>query len=260
MINVAIIEDEELARRQLKRLLEGTTFDFSIVFEGESVADAITFFNAQQPVDLLFLDIQLSDGLSFDIFKTVAIDTPVIFTTAFNQYTIQAFKQNSIDYLLKPIAPTDLQQALEKFDRLHGNKSVKESAAFNQEQFELLSQLLAPSSSAFKMRFLGKFGNQLHTISTQEIAYFYADDIIVFVVTEAGKRYQLDYKLDQLEQLCDPKLFYRINRKLIIKASAVKHLEKHLNGRYVVQLEPTFTEQVLVSKARVHGFLNWLQS
>lgn len=257
MINVAIIEDEELARRQLKRLLDATETSINVVFEGESVAEAIEFFNTNPSIDLVFLDIQLSDGLSFDIFKSVAIDTPVIFTTAFNQYAIQAFKQNSIDYLLKPIAPDELKQALAKFERLAASK---ETTTLNPEQFNLISQLLAPTANAFKMRFLGKFGNQLHTISTQEIAYFYADDIVVFVVTESGKRFQLDYKLDQLEQLCDPKLFHRINRKLIIKASAVKHLEKHLNGRYAVQLEPTFQEQVLVSKARVHGFLNWLQS
>jgi DNA-binding LytR/AlgR family response regulator len=212
------------------------------------VEDSVAFFREQPSIDLIFMDIQLADGLSFDIFQQVKIDTPVIFTTAWDHYALKAFKVNSIDYLLKPIDETALTEALQKFERIE-----KSSLGY-----DTLVSLLKKEQPNYRKRFLIKAAGRLAFIPVEDAAYFFSDDGNTFIVTKKGERYLLDLTLEELEIQLQPEFFFRINRKMTVGLDSIQRIEPHLSNRLVVDLKPAFDETVFVSRQRVSEFKSWI--
>ena len=253
-MKVLIIEDEPHARNELKRLLAKSKQDIDVVDCIDSVEDAVNWFNNNAVPDLLFLDIQLSDGLSFEIFNHIKIKAPVIFTTAFDEYALQAFKVNSIDYLLKPIKFDELEKAIQKYHSLKDQYNT-EGPGFNALQIEKLLNIYKPS---YKLRFLVKIGDQIKHIDVKNVAFFKAEDNEVLLVTRNNNKYIVDYSLDQLEEHLDPDDFFRATRRYFITVNAIKKISKYFNSRLHLELSPLTDETVLVIRVKVPEFLKWL--
>ena len=216
-MRVLIVEDEPIAAERLQYLLKSCEPDVQIIDQLDSVEDTVSFFRSNRKVDLLLLDIQLADGKCFEIFSKVGIDTPIIFTTAFDEYAIQAFKVRSIDYLLKPIQQSDLQQALHKF------KKVSSSTVLSFDDIAVLKSLLSENKKTFKERFVIKSGNRLQYKLTSEVAYFYADGKTNYLVSKKeNRKYLIDHTLEELESTLDPNLFFRISRKFILAIDSIE--------------------------------------
>ena len=250
MINILIIEDEEPAANRLKKMVTELEPDANVLDNIVSVNSAIAWFKQNPSPDLIFSDIQLSDGLSFDIFKNVAVQCPVIFITAYDQYAIDAFKVNSIDYLLKPIKKDDLQVAINKFKKL--NKS--ESSFDINKMLEVFNQ----PKAGYKTRFIVRYGEHIKTIKIEDAAYFYTEDKINFLITNEGRRYTIDYNLDALESTLDPKTFFRINRQFIISINAISEMFSYSKSRVLVKLNPPSKHETIVSTERSGDFKLWL--
>lgn len=250
MINILIIEDEEPAANRLKKMVTELEPDANVLENIVSINSAIEWFKQNPSPDLIFSDIQLSDGLSFDIFKNVEVQCPVIFITAYDQYAIDAFKVNSIDYLLKPIKKDDLQVAINKFKKLNRSESSldinKVLEVFNQPKAE------------YKTRFIVRYGEHIKTIRIEEAAYFYTEDKINFLTTNEGRRYIIDYNLDALESMLDPKTFFRINRQFIISINAISEMFSYSKSRVLVKLNPASKHETVVSTERSGDFKLWL--
>lgn len=253
-LRVLIFEDENLSAEHLENLIH--RYDPSIELLGiiESVKQGVDWLNKNPHPDLLLMDIQLSDGSCFDVFKQIHLDIPVIFTTAYNEYAIQAFKVNSIDYLLKPIDFQELKLAFEKF-RKQNWKAIQNSDRIYEQLYSRLVQ-----ASQFKRRLLVKVGEQLKQVNVEDIAYFLFDNGMSWAVTFAKTRLPIDYSLDELEQILDPKHFFRINRKFIVKPEAIEKIHSYFNNRLKLHLRPDPESEVLVSRERVQDFKNWLDS
>ena len=243
-----IVEDERFAFVELKRMMEQLRPDYTWVGRTESVADTVLFLK-NNPVELILLDIRLADGNSFEIFEQIQVTIPIIFTTAYDEYAIQAFKLNSIDYLLKPVEEEDLLAALNKLER----QQEKREVAFD---YKKLGQALIGSSK--KDRFLVQFGDSYNFINVNDIAFFYSEDKVVFLHTFSGKKYIIDYALTQLESQLDDKMFFRLSRGIIANINAIKKADKYFNSRLKITLNPDFQQEVLVSRERVPEFLNWI--
>jgi len=249
-MKVLIVEDEIPAQMQLERLLKVHFPDTEILAVLTSVEKATDWLAVNTP-ELIFMDVELSDGQCFEIFKRVDVKAPVIITTAYDQFAIKAFKVNSVDYLLKPIESTEFVKAVEKSSRL--NKS-------SLTDLKALEDLLMKSApKEYKKRFITKQNDHIIVLQVDEIAYFYAEDKATFIVCRAGKRYFSEYSLDNLEDQLDPKSFFRLSRGCIANIQAVKSVSKHFNSRLKIKLEPALTEDILVSRIRVPEFLNWLE-
>lgn len=246
-----IIEDEQPAAKRLSKLVNDRRPDWSIVEVIDSVSTAVNYLNNFEHPDLIFMDIQLSDGLSFDIFTKVDIKTPVIFTTAFDQYALKAFKVNSIDYLLKPIDPEELDRALNQYDRFISQDASIDMAAVQ----KMISSF---QQNEYKSRFLVKMGQALTYVELPDIAYFYAEDGVCLLQTISGKKHVIDFTLDQLESKLDPSSFFRINRKFILELHAIRKIQTYFNSRLVLTLEPGHGEEIIVSRDRVASFKRWL--
>lgn len=251
-MKAVIIEDEPHARAELKRLLKLCDDSIEVVQELESVKEATAYLEKKPSIDLLFLDIQLSDGLSFDIFNSLKLDKPVIFTTAYNEYAIKAFELNSIDYLLKPIEPEQLEKAITKLKNLHAKETT---SSFSGEQ---LRALLGFEKKQSKSRFLVKIGDQFKHVAADDIAFFYADRNTVYLVNNENKKYIVDYRLDDLEAVLDTKFFFRITRGFIVNINAISKVHKYFNSRLLIEVTPAVEEQLLVSRIKVDAFLSWL--
>ena len=250
-MNVIIIEDEQLSAEHLTTLLKKVDKDITVIGLADSIKKSVKLLTDNTQVDLLFVDIHLADGLSFDIFSKISIDTPIIFTTAYNEYAIKAFKVNSIDYLLKPIGVEDLRVAIQKFEKLKNTSQQKINAEKIDTAFNIINK-------QFKNRFMVKMGDTISSIKTDDIAYFIAEDGIVLLVTKLGKRYPIDYTLDQLEQLIDLNLFFRINRKVLINIDSVKKVSSYFNSRYKITTDFLQEDDSIVSRERVNDFKSWL--
>lgn len=253
-MKVLIVEDEPHARNELKRLLTKVPAEITVLECIDSVEDAVLWLKGNPAPDLIFLDIQLSDGLSFEIFNQVIVTAPVIFTTAYDEYAIQAFKVNSIDYLLKPIRVEDLERAVRKFENLaaqFGNAT----SGIQLEQIEKLLELHKPS---YKSRFIARVGDQIKHIEIKQVAYFRAEDNEVMLITRQNNRYIIDYSLDQLVGLLHPDEFFRINRSYIISPGAIKKISKYFNSRLHLELIPDTEDTVLISRVKVPEFMNWM--
>ncbi len=250
-MRVLIIEDEPPALKRLTKMLKASGREIELVDSLDSVESSVSFLKNFKDIDLIFMDIQLGDGISFDIFSQVELNTPVIFTTAYNQYMMNAFKVNSVDYLLKPIDGDELNQALEKFENLH-LKKVK----YDPNEFKSLLENLIQKE--YKSRFLVKSGNQLQYINTSDVQYFYFEDGYVHLVDSDKKKHIIDHSIEQLKNLLDPKSFFRINRKMILDICSIQKISPYFNGRMKLQLNPKFSEDVIVSRERVSDFKAWL--
>ena len=250
-MKVIIIEDETPAVRQLTKLLQAISDDMDIVMQLDSVASAVQYFQSAPNADLIFMDIQLADGLSFDIFSQVQIKTPVIFTTAFDQYTLKAFKVNSIDYLLKPIEESGLRLAVEKYRELYHKKPND----FSAKLMKLVEDL---NTAKYKERLLVKRGQQLSYIKTEATAFCYADGKLCFAVDFDNNKHLLEINLSQLEEQLQPNKFYRINRHLLVNIDAIKKVHTWLGGRLKLEILPTTNAETVVSRERVNGFKEWL--
>ena len=247
-MKVVIIEDEQLSAEHLQFLLERIDTSIEVIARFESVKKSVEAFQSGLVADLLFVDIHLADGLSFEIFSKVSIEIPVIFTTAFDEYAIQAFQVNSIDYLLKPIDKTELSKSIEKFRKRTSNQTD-----------ELMKNLLNLSKSpAYKARFMVKLGDTIVSIKSEEIHHFKAEDGLVLLVHQSGKRYPVDYTMDQLETILNPDSFFRINRKIILNIESVKKISNYFNGRLILQIDHLEGDNAIVSRDRVGDFKGWL--
>jgi two-component system, LytTR family, response regulator LytT len=254
-MKVLIVEDEPFAQQELKRLLSATRNDIMVLDCIDSIEDTISWLRSNPLPDLIFLDIQLSDGLSFEIFRQEKILCPVIFTTAFDEYAIQAFKVNSIDYLLKPVKQPDLATALDKFDEIRDSyQSLKQPAI----DIKMLEHLLNPARKEYKSRFIARLGDQIKHIPIEDVAWFYAEDNVVFLVTKANNRYIIDYTLDQACLQLDPSRYFRINRGFIAAIQSIGKVSRYFNGRLLVELLPAAPEPVYVSRAKAQEFIDWL--
>lgn len=247
-----IIEDEKPAARMLLRKLE--KLDIEVIAMLHSVEESLDWFSKNQHPDLIFLDIQLSDGLSFEIFEKTEIKSAVIFTTAYDEYALQAFKLNSIDYLLKPIDEDDLEMAISKFKTRFPNQVAPINIDF--EQIKKMFQ--NPFEKNFKTRFTVKIGQHLKVISTDEIECFFSENKGTYIHTFDNRNYLIESTLEVLEQELDNKQFYRISRKFIIPLKSIKEIVLYSNSRLKVIL-PTYKEdEVIVSREKVSDFKSWI--
>jgi DNA-binding LytR/AlgR family response regulator len=251
-MQVLIIEDEALGAQRLADILYA--LDATIVVVGciESIHQGVEWFNRNASPDLIFLDIELTDGQSFELFKEVKISCPVIFTTSYNEYALKAFELNSIDYLLKPIRREQVQRSLDKY------KQMKQIMGVDMQQLQRLLQPLSKPTDSFRTRFLVKYGQKHLSVAIQEIAYFLGEDKVVFLVTHKKDKYVIDYTLDELEHLLDPAVFYRANRSFIVHADAVKSVGNESYGKLRLHLLPIPAKDVVVSRDKASAFKAWL--
>jgi DNA-binding LytR/AlgR family response regulator len=250
-MKVIIIEDETPAANRLTKLLQSVSDEINVIAKLDSVAAAVHYFQSSPQPDLIFMDIQLADGLSFDIFSQVRIKTPVIFTTAFDQYTLKAFKVNSIDYLLKPIEENGLKLAVEKYRELY----YKKPNDFTDKLMKLVEDM---TTAKYKERLLVKRGQQLSYIKTEATAFCYADGKLCFAVDFNNNKHLLESNLSQLEEQLQPNKFYRINRHLLVNIDAIKKVHTWLGGRLKLEILPATNAETIVSRERVNGFKEWL--
>jgi two-component system response regulator LytT len=251
-----IIEDEKPAARLLQRKLEKINIQAEVMLH--SVEESIDWFSKNEHPDLIFLDIQLSDGLSFEIFEKINIKSAVIFTTAYDEYALKAFKLNSIDYLLKPIDEDDLETAVLKFkERFESTLSTGKNSL--QLDFEQIKKMFSnPFEKTYKKRFTVKIGQHLKVISTDEIECFFSENKGTYIHTFDNRNYLIESTLEVLEQELDPAAFYRISRKFIIPLKAIKEIVVYSNSRLKIML-PTYREdEVIVSREKVSDFKNWI--
>lgn len=252
-MNVLIIEDETAASKRLKSLLLKINPDMAIQAVIDSIDDAVEWLTNNDEPDIIFADIQLSDGICFDIFRKVQPRCAVIFTTAFDEYAVEAFKVNSIDYLLKPVHLEDLRKSIDKF---HAMKRVFGSGG--KDKLQSLLTLLDQGEKEFKTRFLVKSGQTMRPILTQDIAYFLIESQLVFLIDKNGNRFLVEYSLDDLETLLDPEGFFRINRQMIVSLGAVSAIHPYFNSRLKLDLHPPSKIEILVSRMKVSDFKHWL--
>lgn len=249
-MKVLIIEDEAVAAIRLEKQLEEVAPEITVLAKIGSVKEAVKWLTINS-ADLIFLDIQLSDGISFSIFEQVSVDTPIIFTTAYDQYSIKAFELNSISYLLKPIRKKNLQESLQKLKKLKSAFSIN---------FEQLIAEMKGSKPEYKKRFVINIGSKIKTVETPDIAYFYAMGKNVFMKTLQGNSYPSEFSLDKLENLIDPAQFFRINRKYIVNMKAIESMVAWSRSRIKIKLNPPADDEMdtIVSVDRSPEFKEWL--
>jgi DNA-binding LytR/AlgR family response regulator len=250
-MKIIIIEDEKPAARLLQRKVEKLGLQVNTLLH--SVEEAIQWFNNNTHPDLIFLDIQLSDGLSFEIFESIEIKSAVIFTTAYDEYALRAFKLNSIDYLLKPIDEDDLAIAISKF------KNQFQKSIVSNLDFDAIKRMLVnPIDRTFKKRFTIKMGQQLKMVNIDEVECFYSENKGTYLHTFDNRNYLLDTTLELLETELDPKDFYRVSRKFIIPMRGIKEIQMHSNSRLKVILLSYKDDEIIVARERVNDFKDWL--
>ncbi|MGB5227982.1 MAG: LytTR family DNA-binding domain-containing protein [Eudoraea sp.] len=251
-MNVLIIEDEKPAARRLARLL--TELNVSVSNMLHSVEEAVEWFQNNKHPDLIFLDIQLSDGLSFEIFDLVEVNSAIIFTTAYDEYALQAFKLNSIDYLLKPIDDEELESAVRKYQNL---KPDHEQISLDFEDIKKL--LINPLEREYKKRFTIRLGQHLKIINADEIECFYSENKGTYAATAEGRNYLLDTTLENLEHELSPQIFFRVSRKFYININHIKDIVSYTNSRLIIKLNRYNEQEIIVSRERVKDFKLWLE-
>lgn len=245
-----IIEDEKLSAEHLARMIKRVDPNIEIIANFDSVKKSVEEFKKGLKADLLFVDIHLADGISFDIFSKISIDTPVIFTTAYNEYAIKAFKINSVDYLLKPVGIEELKAAIDKYHRLSKvDRTIKHDNIYSAYQ---------TINRQAKNRFMVKTGDTISTIKIEEIVHFISEDGVVLLTSQNGKRYVIDYTLDNLESIVSPEIFFRINRKVIININSIQKANSYFNSRLKLNSSFLSEEDCIVSRERVNDFKAWL--
>ena len=249
-MNVLIVEDEKIAANNLEKMLRQIDININVQNIIDSIEETVKWLS-NNTVDLIFLDIHLADGLCFKIFEQIKIITPIIFTTAYDQYAIRAFKVNSIDYLLKPIEIQQLKQSLEKFKELNQVQNAKII------DFDTLINLYNKRIK-YQERFIVRFAQKIKSIKTDDIAYFYIIAENVFLCTKGNNKYSIDYSLDKLENIINPKDFFRINRQFIVNISSIENMYSLSKSRIKIELKPKPNNDIIVSYSRVSDFRKWL--
>ncbi|OON68489.1 LytR/AlgR family response regulator transcription factor [Hymenobacter sp. CRA2] len=255
-----VVEDEPLAARRLTDLLRRQEPPVQVLATADSVEAAVTLLQtAAAPPDVLFLDIHLADGLSFELFERVQVRCPVIFTTAYDQYALRAFKVNSVDYLLKPIDEEELQAALRKLRTMRAAAPAAAPPAFDSALLAQMLQQLQPQQNQYKKQFVVKVGEHLKVVPVEQVSYFFSLEKATFVQTRENRRFVLDQTLEQLEKLLDPQQFFRLNRAYLVHHEAIQDIIHYTNSRLKTTLQPASPEgDVLVSRERVPAFRAWL--
>ncbi|MFU1856138.1 DNA-binding response regulator [Sphingobacterium sp. CZ-UAM] len=247
--NVLIIEDEKLNADRLKRLLKEIKPSIQILDVLDNITDSISWFQSNESPDLVMMDIRLSDGLSFEILESIQIDCPIIFTTAFDEYAVRAFKFNSIDYLLKPVEKKELESALIKLDNLKLQQ-------ISSDPIQGLLDFIYPKD--FRTRFLLPFKDGYKTIQVEDIQYFYSEFKLTHAKLKCGTVEIVPQTLEELEQQLNPKVFFRANRQFIIHIDAIKRLHNHFNGKLKVEIKQSEDVEILVSREKAQLLKNWL--
>lgn len=254
MIQAIIVEDEDLSVKRLTRLLSSLDHDIKIIKRLESVVQTVKFLSINQDqVDLIFLDIHLADGHSFEVFNQIKVNIPIIFTTAYDQYALKAFQQTSVDYLMKPVEAIELKRSLEKFSRLF-YKTNKLLAI----DYSALAATLQAKNTILKKRFLVQVGSKIRSIAIEDIHLFYAENKACFLMTNEGKRYDINYTLEKLMNQLDHEQFFRLNRKIIASIQSVQEVTQYSRSRYKVSLKQSLGFEVFVSSERMSIFKRWL--
>jgi two-component system, LytTR family, response regulator LytT len=251
-MDLVIVEDEQLSAERLKHLVLKIDSSINVKEILPSVELAQEWFRDNSPPDVLLLDIQLSDGTAFDFLKSITTFPSIIFTTAYDEYALKAFKYNSIEYLLKPIEEEQLAKALQKFKAL--NRMPSESNTI----IEKIESVQKSITGNYKRRFLIKIGEQFLNVDVNQISYLFYENGACFLTTKAGKKMPIDYSLDQLEEILNPMEFFRINRQYLIRSEAIEEIHTYLNSRLLLKLKPDSVAEIIVSRDRVNNFKRWM--
>lgn len=251
-LKVLIIEDETPAAEKLERYLLKYSADIRILDKLTSIDEATSWLKAHQDdVDVIFMDIQLKDGQSFQIFRNVKVVKPVIFITAYDEYALDAFKVNGVDYLLKPVTFVDLSASLQKLETLG------EQLRWNEDKVEKINSVFEQPAKTFKNRFMVKLGDHIKSITSDQISFFFADGRDVYLVTNQLRKFIIDYTLESLEEIVDPKMFFRTNRSYIINISAIQDVVVYSNSRLKITPNIKWDDEIIVSREKVNEFKSW---
>jgi DNA-binding LytR/AlgR family response regulator len=247
-MKVIILEDETRAANYLERLIQKVAPEMKVVAKIETIRNAVPFLTSHDDIDLIFSDVQLADGLSFEIFGQIQVKCPIIFTTAYDHYAIEAFKTNGIDYLLKPVEEDRLQKAIDKVKQFSPTLALE----------KLLSITNAAATKTYKSRFMVKVGDKIKSIPIDEILAFYSLEKATYLHTTSHRDYCIDYSIDQLESLLDPDICFRINRKYIVPIQACNNILAWTNSRLRLKIEGIADDDIIVARERVQEFKEWL--
>jgi DNA-binding LytR/AlgR family response regulator len=253
MTRILIIEDEVMAAKRLQDMIMVACPDANIVARLESISKAVEWFATHEAPDLAFFDIQLADGLSFEIFEKADVVCPVIFTTAYDEYALKAFKVNSVDYLLKPIDAKELKAAIEKYQTLHESNGPEIKAPQN------IDKVLKLLTKQYKSRFMTRVGEHIKSIHIDDILCFYSLAKATYLQTREDRHYVIDHSLEQVEEIVDPSRFFKVNRKFIIQLDSIKDIISYTNSRLKVVLLKETEEDIIVAREKVKEFKQWLE-
>jgi len=252
-MKILIVEDEELAVKKLQKNLLSVSDSAEIVGVTDSIKTTVEWLQENPHPDLILMDIELADGQSFEIFNLTEVRSPVIFTTSYDEFALKAFKVNSLDYLLKPVQKEELQAALNKYQKL----KVSSEGNLNLDNLvKELQQKLKPK--AFRKRFLVKHAQKLISVEISDIAFFYSDGRLNFFKTNDNKKYVVDYTMDELEDMLDPEIYFRISRSFYVSIDSVEKIDDYFGNRLILGLKPAVDKEALVSREKVTDFKNWL--
>ena len=249
-MNILIVEDEALAAQKLARFIQQYNASFNIVSVLDSIEDTVHYLQNTSLPDLIFLDIHLADGNSFEIFKKIEVKTPIVFATAYDEYALSAFELNSVDYILKPIKQAQINRSLDKYFQL------KESFQPQRLDYSQLAKMLQPQH--YKARFMVKYQNKIISLNTAEVACFFAEDGVTCILTFDQEKFIIDYTLDDLEGMLNPSDFFRANRKYILAIQMITEVHPYFKGRLKVITTPPLADEVIISNQRANNFKAWL--
>lgn len=251
-MQVAIIEDESVARQHLQSMLTEIDSNITIAVTLDSIEASVKYFESNPGIDLVFMDIELGDGQSFDIFKSVSIESPIIFITAYQEHALKAFKLNSVDYLLKPVDKNELSSAISKYRKLH----VAQKRKLHDNILSLLDKV--ENFGQGRSRYLAKSGTRLISVLTEDISYFYTKERLQFIKTIKGEDYIIDKRLDEIETELDPKTFFRVNRQFILNYNSIHKVHTWFSGKLKVAVQPEAYEEIIISRLKAAEFKKWL--
>lgn len=252
-MKILIVEDEELAAKKLQKILFAVDPTASVAAITDSIRGTVEWLQENPQPDLILMDIELSDGQSFEVFNLTEVKSPVIFTTSYDEFALKAFKVNSLDYLLKPVQKDELQAAINKYRKLKGNQQAEMSIDHLVKE---LQSKLKPAS--YRKRFLVKHAQKLISVEVGDIAYFYSDGRLNFFKTTDNKKFVVDYTMDELEEMLDPDRYFRISRSFYVSINSVDKIDDYFGNRLILGLKPAVDKEALVSREKVTDFKNWL--
>lgn len=256
-MKILIVEDEELAAKKLTKTVNSVDENAEIIGISDSIQGTVEWLNNNPAPDLILMDIELADGQSFEIFGLTEVKSPVIFTTSYDEFALQAFKVNSIDYLLKPVQKEDLEAALNKYKQLKNIYKEEKKEEVNLEQIvKELQQKLQPKE--FRKRFLVKHGQKLLSIEIDEIAYFFSDGRLNFFKTFDNRKFVVDYTMDEMEEMLDPDKYFRISRSFYVSINSIDQIHDYFGNRLLLHLNPAVEKEAIVSREKVSDFKKWM--